>query len=450
MDGHANHFRRPSRRAVLSASAAFLASGCATTRRPTAVAQPEPPTPVTPDRLHRVTTAVPFPRGLVLIDGTLYVLARGRSREAGGADSTVDDRAGTIWAVDPAVTVPAAGRADGRLLEKARLYAAPTEPPFRLLDRALADPALDRETDRPYCALRFDSRTQNFFLCAFSGVDRADYDSPAGASRASAFSKNATDALFRLDRRTRAWHVVERHDASRGDAYPHHDTATHPPPHGWLKGPDNCLVVGSWLYAVAKDNNRLARYDLSDLPGNPAAPPPASQVVLGDAVRVSTRSTGLRTPGNLPLLGHSALAERDGWLYLATRTNSLIVRIPLDRSGLTPRRIEAELVARFDPFDPLSRRSANLTDIAFGPDGSLYVVSAQPLRVFRFFPDPSRPLDAREGRTPPWADLAAWTGNPRMKGENVLVDPAGRVFVASGDAYAAGPLAGTVYRIDPA
>ncbi|MCS7032573.1 MAG: hypothetical protein NZ561_01105, partial [Phycisphaerae bacterium] len=67
-----------------------------------------------------------------------------------------------------------------------------------------------------------------------------------------------------------------------------------------------------------------------------------------------------------------------------------------------------------------------------------------------FRPDPKRVFDGRTGQSPPWADLAALTGNPRMKSENVMVDPRGRVFVTSGDAYTYQQgNGGTVYRIDP-
>lgn len=392
--------------------------------------------PVTADRVRRVTTAVPFPRGLVLLGDDLYVLARGRVRESGGVDGAIDDRAGSIFVVDPHVGEPIGGDPSESVRGNGRLFAAPTEPPFKLFDRSARPPERDRETDRPYCALRYDPITRNFFLCAFSGIDK-----PEG--KGSVFSKNTNDGLHRFDTRTGTWHVVEKHNLEAGGNYPHHDPYSRPPPHGWLNGPDNCLVVGRWLYAVAKDNSLLARYDLSQVAVDPAAPPPASEWVLGHEIEIE----GL---GRQAFYGHSMLAERDGWLYLGYRTSSVIVRIPLDDDGLPVQPIRGQLLARFDPFDPKTRRSANLTDMHFGPDGRLYVICAQPSAVHRFTPNPRRVYDAREGRTAPWADLAAITGNPRMKSENVLVDPAGRVFVTSGDAYAYQEgSGGTVYRIDP-
>jgi hypothetical protein len=311
----------------------------------------------------------------------------------------------------------------------------PTEPPFKLFDRSADPPTSDRETDRPYCTLRYDPTTKNFFICAFSGIDK-----PEGG--ASVFSKNTNDGLHRFDTRTRTWHVVEKHDLEAGGNYPHHDPASRPPPHGRLNGPDNCLVVGRWLYAVAKDNSLLARYDLRDIAADPAALPPASEWVMDHNVLIGGRLH--------QFYGHSMLAERDGWLYVGFRTSSVIVRFRLTPDGDLARPIRGELVARFDPYDPRTRKSANLTDMVFGPDGDLYVISAQPSRLYRFRPDATHVFDGRTGASHPWADLAALTNNPRMKSENVFVDPVGRVFVTSGDAYAyqAGS-GGTVYRIDP-
>lgn len=395
-------------------------------------------TPVTADRVRRVSTAVPFPRGLQIVDGQLYVLARGRVRESGGVDGAVDDKAGTLYVVDPSVSEPIGSyEVSEAVRNNGRVFAAPTEPPFKLFDRSKVPATADRETDRPYCGLRYDPATRSFFLCAFSGIDK-----PSGSG--SNFSKNLSDAVFRYDTRSRKWYVVERHDIEKGGIYPHHDVTSRPPPHGWLNGPDNCLVVGRWLYCVAKDNSLLTRYDLSEIAKDPDAPPPPSHWVLDE--KITVKGHGLQRH-----LGHSMLAERDGWLYIGYRTSSTILRIPLDREGLPVQPIVGELIAQFDPWDPKTHRSANLTDMVFGPDGELYLVSAQPARVYRFRPDPNQVFDGRSGQAQAWADLASLTGNPKMKSENLLVDDAGQVYVTSGDAYAfqAGA-GGTVYRIVPA
>jgi hypothetical protein len=385
--------------------------------------------------IERVSTKVPFPRGLEIVDGQLYVLSRGRVRESGGASGSIDDRAGTIYRIDLSIAQPIDEPLSDQVRENGEEFAAPTDPPFRLLRRELEPATRDRETDRPYCVLRFDAKTQSFYICAFSGIDKAERPGERN------FSKNLSDAVLRFDLRTRKWYEVERHHIEAGGIYPHHDVRSRPPPHGWLNGPDNCLVVGDWLYVVAKDNSKLVRYDLRAIQRDPEAGPPPSYFVLDENIFVK----GL---GMQRYLGHSMLAERNGWLYIGYRTTSEIVRIQLDRQGLPVQPIEAELLARFDPWDPAKRTSANLTDMAFDQQGRLYVVSAQPSRVYRFTPDPKRVFDARDGKQPPWADLSQLTGNRYMKSENVLVDQADRVYVTSGDAYGHDSgLGGVVYRI---
>jgi len=392
------------------------------------------------DQLHRVTTVVPFPRGLVIVDGQLYVLSRGRVREAGGVDAQIDDQAGTIFVVDPNVAGPASEYPiNENVRNNGEVFAAPTSPPFRLFDRSKKPATLDRHTDRPYCGLRYDPATQNFFVCAFSGIDKPD----AGKEGRN-FSKNLSDAVFRFDTRSKAWSVVEQHDPEAGGSYPHQDPVSGTPPHGWLNGPNNCLAVGHWLYVVSKDNSLLIRYDLRAIAKDPAAPAPPATWTLDH--KIFLQGLGLQE-----YYGHSMLAYREGWLYLGYRTSSKIVRIKLDDANVPVQPMEAQLVAEFDAFDPKTRKSADLTDMAFGREGDLYVVTAQPAGIYRFTPDPARVFDGRTTAATIWADLATLTGNPKMKSENLLVDDAGRVFVTSGDAYnfqsGAG---GVVWRIDPA
>ncbi len=387
-------------------------------------------------QVERVTTAAPFPRGLVIVDGQLYVLCRGRVRQNGGVSAHVDDQAGAIYIVDPDVSeLATAGEVDVAVQQNGNLFTVPSQPPFRLWDRTAKPPESDRETDRPYCTLRFHEATQSFYVCCFSGIDKPQQPGQ------SSFSKNLSDGLLRYDLRTRKWYEVERHDIEAGGSYPHHDPKYSPPPHGWLNGPDNCLVVANTLYAVAKDNSVLAQYDLSPLVDDPDAGPPNSEIVFDENIFV--RDLGMQR-----YHGHSALAASDGYLYVGYRTSSVIVRMPIDNQGQLLRPIIGELVATFDPYDPKTGRSAELTDMAFDKKGRLYVVSAQPARIFRFTPNPDRVFDARASAIAPWLDLASTTGNPRMKSENILIDDQDRLFVTSGDGYEfQGGASGTVYRI---
>ncbi|MEQ8820917.1 MAG: hypothetical protein RLY93_11790 [Sumerlaeia bacterium] len=389
----------------------------------------------TADQVERVTTIAPFPRGLAIVDDALYVLSRGRVRGAGGVSAAVEDQAGTLWRVDPNLTEPANGPLGEAVKKNGVIVALPTAPPFHLWERTASPPEADTRTDRPYCTLRWHEPTQSFYLCAFSGIDKY-----RTAEDPIAFSKNRTDGLLRYDTRTGKWHEVERHREAAGERYPHHDVFENAPPHGLLNGPDNCLPVGRWLYAVAKDNSALAVYDLAPLMDDPEAGYPEGWILQGE--RVYVKGQGWQV-----LKGHSALAERDGYLYIATRTSSVVYRVPLREDGLPVQPMEAEIVAYFDPFDPETFKSADITDMDFDPQGRLYVVSAKPSRLYRFVPDPASPFDARGGAEEPWADMATLTGNQKMKSENVMVHD-GWAYVTSGDGYTYQKgAAGTVYRV---
>lgn len=342
------------------------------------------------------------------------VLSRGRVRDAGGTDVGLYDHAGTLWAL-----VPPPGPGAPAL---PTVLAEPTDPPLNLLDRTLPTALDDHRTDRPYCILRFDPRTQSFYFCGFSGIDK-----PLG-SAGGYFRKNATDAMFRYDLRTGRYHLLSR-------GLP-------------LDGPNNCLVVGRWLFVANKESSTVVRYDLSPLVGDPEAR-------LGPPVVVVSRH--FRVGGErAELLGHSMLAYRAGKLYVGFRTSSAVVRIDVPRSDARPptadRPLRAELIARFEPYSEQTGRSADLTDMAFGPEGRLYVVGAKPARVWRFFPDPHRPYLPPPGmdNPPAWAELHRLAGNPQMKIESLTVTGSGEVYVTSADPHplhGSGGLRGVIYRI---
>lgn len=373
--------------------------------------------------VYRVTTISPFPRGLEMIDGDLYVLSRGRVRDSGGVSADVDDLAGTIFRVDPTIGQPVHELAvSNDVRHNGELFAAPTDPPFRLWDATADPPHSDRETDRPYCTLRWHAATFSFYICAYSGVDKP------GAAGGRSFSKNLSDAILRYDTRTEKWYEVERHDIEAGGVYPHNDPETDRPPHGWLNGPDNILPLGNWLYAVAKDNSIMVRYDLSAYIDDPEAGPAPSEFILG--IELDTTNAG-----PIVFLGHSGLAWHDDWLYIASRTSSQIIRMRVDAEGNPAVPHEIELVAEFQPWTLGGPRSSDITDIAFDAKGRLYVVNAMPSRVHRFLPDPANIYNGAVGGERPWMDFAAITNNPRMKSENLFIDAEGNFFITSGDGY---------------
>lgn len=359
------------------------------------------PVSAVPPSVTPVTTAVPFPRGLVRDGDTLYVLSRGRVRDAGGTDVAVDDRAGSVWAVDLASGA-------------AREAGVATDPPFRLLDRSLPAALDDVRTDRPYCILRRDPATGVLYFCAFSGIDKP-IDAYAGAGDRQYFRKNRSDALFSFDPATGKYAEVFRG-----------------PP---LDGPNNCYVWGDTLLVANKEASSIVGIDLS----------------TRKAVVLAGREFDVEGLGRQTYLGHSMIAVRDGWVYLGFRTSSVILRVresDLRRAGGSGAPLRAQLLAVFDPFDRATGVTADLTDMAFDDAGDLYVVSAKPARLFRFRPDPRRVPDFRGGKGA-WADLFVIAGKPKMKIESLLVEGRGRVLVTSADAAPGQPKgwAGTVYRV---
>lgn len=408
--------------------------------------------PATPVLLSRVTTAVPWPRGLTFVDGELLVLARGRHRRAGGPVAGIEDRAGTLFVVDPDVAepvLPGDAQPGEAVANNARILAEPTSPPFELWDR-VRPPVEDTAMDRPYCTLAYDPTTQNLFVCGFAGVDMTD----------GTFRKNGTDSVLRFDLRSDRWSTVDRHREVEGtavqpedkaswlpnDHYPHHDPADNPPPHGWTNGPNGACVVGRWLYVAAKDNDLVVRYDLSALADDPTAGPPPSLPVLGVSERVAVNGQVV----DLDLVGHSALASQPGWLYLGCRTSSQVVRFPLDDDGVLVTPVVGELIARFDPFDEQSGLSADLVDLAFDPDGQLYVSTARHGAIWKIgHPDPARIFDGTSGTSAtPFVDLRLLTGNPVARTGNITFDDAGRLFLCAGNYQTGYDVAGVIYRAE--
>lgn len=386
--------------------------------------------------LERVSTAVPWPRGIALLDdtGMLAIVARGRHRNYGGPAADVQDREATIYEVDPSVREPyVAGQpASERVAENARVLAEPDPGVVHLYDRSL--PPLDNWLmQRPFCTMVYDAPSKNLVFCAYSGVDLS--------GKGTTFRKNATDALLRYDRRSARWGIVEQHRSDvvpreeQGEwisnvYYPHHDPRVNPPPHGLLNGPNGCAVAGHWLYAVGKDNHALARYDLRPIREDPLAGPPPGELVLGEHVDVKVEGKLQR----IALQGHSAVTAHDGWLYLGTRTSSVIVRFPIDSDGALVQPIVGELIAEFEPYSTETKRSANLWEMVANADGELFVSTSSTGRVWRFRPDPKAVFDGNDQRqdapTPnrPYIDIRALTGNDKATVSNMLVMPDGSLY----------------------
>ncbi len=403
--------------------------------------------------LERVTSAVPWGRGMTSVDGTLLVLSRGRHRGEGGIDRTINDHAGTLWVVDTSaseVVIPG-GLAGEAVRSNATIFAQPTSPPFHLYDYD-NPPELDLLMDRPYCALAFDGLSRNFFVCAYSGAEFA-----------SSFRKHSTDAVFRYDMRTDSWHVVEQHNPAElsvteigivvsNEYYPHHDPAANPPPHGWTNGADGCIAVGRFLYVPAKDNHVVVQYDLENIRNDPDAGPPKSRPVLNSTVQV-------RYPGGeqeMQLLGPSSVAQDDGFLYVGYRTSSVVLRFALHEDGDIVRSADgkatADLIGVFEPWDTATGRSGNLYDIAIGPAGDVFVSMGTEGRIWRFAPDPAKPFFGndqtdRPTTTPPFLDMSELLGR-RTGCNNLFADhESGYLYISSRNNDTCGRIHGTIYRV---
>ncbi len=412
-------------------------------------------------RLERITTAVPWPRGMVYHDGGLVVLARGRHRNAGGIDPTINDRCGSLFRVDTGLAedVVPGEQAGAAVRDNAQVLAEAKSGPFSIYDPAKGPPIEDTRMDRPYCTLAFDESSQNFFICGYSGVDLP----------LKQFRKNATDSIHRFDLRDSAWHSVELHDASVVPAdelgwvvpskyYPHHDPASAPAPHGWLNGPDGAAVAGQFLYAVGKDNHVLVQYDLGDVRGSSAAGAPESRLIFQEHIRVRRfDASGAVRIVPAPALGASALATDRGYLYVGFRSSSSVVRFALDEDGDVRQPLIGELVAAFEPWDPQAGRSANLIDLTFNSRGELFVATAQSGRIWNAgVPDPQRVFNGIDygpheapGGVPnePYIDLPAATGNPRAQVGNIVFDEEDRLYLCSGNYDTGTRMAGVIYRV---
>lgn len=404
--------------------------------------------------LERVTTAVPWGRGMTIVDGEMIILSRGRHRGDGGVDQNLVDQAGTLWRVDTSVSEPVVpGQWAGEAVRNnATIFAKPTQPPFYLYNHDVPAEE-DILMGRPYCALAYDEASRNLFVCCYSGAEL-----PSG------FRKHATDAVYRYDLRDTSWHVVEQHDPDgvpreelgaviANDYYPHHDPKKNPPPHGWTNGANGCAAVGNYLYVPAKDNHIVAQYDLHEIHRDPKADPPDSRVVLRETMVV-------RYPGGekeMQVLGPSAIAIHDDFMYISFRTSSVVVRVKLDETGDVVRgddgKVTGELIAVFEPWDPARKRSGNLYDIAMSASGDLFVSMGTEGKVWRVMPDPDRPFygndqTERPTTTPPFLNMTELIG--RKTGcNNIYVDRENDFLYVSSrnNDTGQGRICGTIYRV---
>jgi hypothetical protein len=419
-----------------------------------AVATPQKAQALPPLELERVSSLVPWPRGIAWVDDKLIVVARGRHRNYGGPAPEILDQEATLFEIDPFVREPyVKGEAASAVtIANGRVLAEPDPAVIHLYDRSR--PTIENEEmNRPFCTLVYDAPSRNVIFCAYSGVDLS------GKDGGPTFRKNATDALFRYDLRTKRWGVVEKHDPAvvpkdelkafiANQYYPHHDVATNAPPHGWLNGPNGCAVVGRYVYAVGKDNHTLARYDLEPVRRDPNAGAPPSEFVVGEEIDIRVGGEIVR----YRLKGHSAVTSDAKHLYLAFRTANVVVRFPIDSEGAVVKPIVGELIAEFEPYTEATGRGADVWDMVTNAQGELFVSASREGRIWRFTPDPAVPFDGNDKRqdpvTPnkPWIDIRAATGNPKATISNLTFGPDGDMYFCMTMPEADRPHAGVIMR----
>ena len=171
--------------------------------------------------------------------------------------------------------------------------------------------------------------------------------------------------------------------------------------------------------------------------------------MLGDTARVKVKGVEM----DVDLLGHSAVAANDEWLYLGTRTNSVVVRFPIDARGNLVQPVVGELIAEFEPWTAESKRSADIWDMALDPAGNLYVSCARAGRVWKVVPDPLVPFDGndhrKEPKTPnkPYLDGPALTGAKNARISNLAFDSEGRMIFCATFTESHTDRAGGVFRV---
>lgn len=407
-------------------------------------------------RLQRLSTAVPWPRGITLIGKTAYLLARGVPRQPGGPHPFVFDRAGTIFTVDTRIWewVPRQKKhfkpVSKKVRANAKAFAPPDQNVFKLWGRdekgkQVRVPWEDIDTDRPYATLVWDTKSRNFFICGFSGIDNAPRSNEFN------FRKNGNDAILRFDQRDRSWREVERHDANRikksvrknpkttwlDNIHYEPKKGSTKPPQGLLNGPDGLHVFGAYLLAVAKDNDVVARYSLDRIRKNPKAQCPQSAIIFKGKKTKKIKTVNSKV---VDFGGYSSLAVHAGKLYLGGRDHNRIVRMPITKDA------EVDVTA-IELVADLGKNSA-LIDIAFDSTGWLFASTAGLGAIWKI-PIPSGRCSIYRAKDhQPWFKLGSFRVNGKCT--NIAFDREDRLYLCTNNDDIGGDeprTAGVVYRV---
>ncbi len=386
-----------------------------------------------------VTTKIRWPRGLAFAEEELFVLARGLHRKEGGPNPDIEDDAGSIFKVNKSIRKSNPGEPNQKIVNNGELFAPPTDPPFFLWNKRATPKFLDTRTDRPYATLVYEPVTKNFFICGYSGIDFVD------SSGRPSFRKNASDTIHRYSLDKSAWFGVECHNRyvvpeyrlgqwinDDGKYYPHHNANDNIPPHGILNGADGLCALYPNLFAVAKDNNVLVNYNISQLKdvglnenpylnGSVEKKFGASHPVR---VRGNTEQLYLRAPSGI------AIEEIDNgyFVYISFRSSNNIIRYRVDSASNEFESVP-DLIADFNSAD--TGDGVGLIDIKFDASGRLFASTARLGGVWDLgIPNPQKPFYADTTMRPSvdlW-DLIA----KGIKCSNILFDLNSDMYICSG------------------
>jgi hypothetical protein len=154
----------------------------------------------------------------------------------------------------------------------------------------------------------------------------------------------------------------------------------------------------------------------------------------------------------IPMHGHRAVTAHGDYLYLASRTSSLVVRFPIGPEGDLVRPIVGELIAEFEPYSKETKRSADLWEMVASADGELFITTSRDGLLWRFRPDPAVPFDGDNRRADgptanrPWIDAKQMTGNKRATISNLTFAPDGSIYFCMTMPEEGRELAGVVMR----
>ncbi len=385
--------------------------------------------------LERISTGTPWPRGICNFNGQIIVLGRGVHRNQGGPNQNNNDfGAGNLFEIDPTIAelVVPGQLASDEIKANFKIFATPISAIFDLWSSKGFHPFT--QTDRPYATLIFDQKSQNFYICGYSGIDLLELPN---------FSKNAVDSVLRYDIRTKKWYQVEKHidtgEGGQGDTldtsnYPHkHKPTDSPPPHGWLAGPECLCTYNDKLYVGTLDNNIVVAYDLTEIIRDPNSNAPLGKKVLDENSQISGRSAKTKGP--------SALAVRNGYLYVGYRTSSVITKFKLNSQGIPT---TGELIADFSAVSD----KVDIIDMVFDKSGNLYVSTASLGGIWKIANNLSIPFIPTTP-IPNAIDLRKLTGNTKTKCSNIMIDDSNQLYICSNnhDSDISSPsIVGVVYR----